>query len=335
MRRTAAYTVMTLLAALLLQGCLVHEWPSPPGTVQVRLILEYDTGMDTTEHGYGTRAVSIPEGSDIRYIVRAFPLVKGSKASQECAGEFVFSADASMGYDTEMTLELPEGDYSIMVWSDLVDDGSTDDRHYNTEDFSSITLNGESHPGNTDERDAFRGTGEVTLVSDITERLPDTLHIAMERPLAKYEFIADDLAEFIENQSLMAMEQSGTKSIDLEKYRVVIYYVGFMPDTYSLFTDKPVDSSTGVFFETGLTQISDTEASLGFDYVFVNGQSSAVTVQIGIYGPGGGQVALTDPIEVPISRSTHTVMRGGYLLSEASGGISLNPDFDGDHNLIL
>ena len=44
---------------------------------------------------------------------------------------------------------------------------------------------------------------------------------------------------------------------------------------------------------------------------------------------------MTDPIEVPISRSTHTVMRGGYLLSEASGGISLNPDFDGDHNLIL
>ena len=226
MRRTAAYTVMTLLAALLLQGCLVHEWPSPPGTVQVRLILEYDTGMDTTEHGYGTRAVSIPEGSDIRYIVRAFPLVKGSKASQECAGEFVFSADASMGYDTEMTLELPEGDYSIMVWSDLVDDGSTDDRHYNTSDFSAVSLNGDSHPGNTDERDAFRGTGEIALRSSIAEKAPDTLRLMMERPLAKYEFIADDLAEFIENQSLMAMEQSGTKSIDLEKYRVVIYYHG-------------------------------------------------------------------------------------------------------------
>ena len=181
MRRTAAYTVMTLLAALLLQGCLVHEWPSPPGTVQVRLILEYDTGMDTTEHGYGTRAVSIPEGSDIRYIVRAFPLVKGSKASQECAGEFVFSADASMGYDTEMTLELPEGDYSIMVWSDLVDDGSTDDRHYNTSDFSAVSLNGDSHPGNTDERDAFRGTGEIALRSSIAEKAPDTLRLMMER----------------------------------------------------------------------------------------------------------------------------------------------------------
>ena len=270
MRRTAAYTVMTLLAALLLQGCLVHEWPSPPGTVQVRLILEYDTSMDTTEHGYGTRAVSIPEGSDIRYIVRAFPLVKGSKASQECAGEFVFSADASMGYDTEMTLELPEGDYSIMVWSDLVDDGSTDDRHYNTSDFSAVSLNGDSHPGNTDERDAFRGTGEIALRSSIAEKAPDTLRLMMERPLAKYEFIADDLAEFIEKQAQQFSEQNGDgagqSSVNLDDYRVVIYYTGFMPDTYSLFTDKPVDSSTGVFFETGLTQISDTEASLGFDY---------------------------------------------------------------------
>lgn len=335
MRRFLTLTLSAVLFTLLLSGCFVHEWPNPPSKVALHLSLEYDTDMDTTETIYGTRSQTSLTQSDIRYIIRAYPITKGGKAAQDFTDEFIFTGEPAEGYDRGFTLELPEGAYSIMVWCDLVDDGSSDDRHYNTEDFSSITLNGESHPGNTDERDAFRGTGEVTLVSDITERLPDTLHIAMERPLAKYEFIADDLAEFIEKQSLMAMEQSGTKSIDLEKYRVVIYYVGFMPDTYSLFTDKPVDSSTGVFFETDLTQISDTEASLGFDYVFVNGQSSAVTVQIAIYGPGGGQVALTDPIEVPISRSTHTVMRGGYLLSEASGGISLNPDFDGDHNLIL
>ena len=321
MRRFLTLTLSAVLFTLLLSGCFVHEWPNPPSKVALHLSLEYDTDMDTTETIYGTRSQTSLTQSDIRYIIRAYPITKGGKAAQDFTDEFIFTGEPAEGYDRGFTLELPEGAYSIMVWCDLVDDGSSDDRHYNTEDFSSITLNGESHPGNTDERDAFRGIGEITLVSDITERLPDTLHIAMERPLAKYEFIADDLAEFIEKQSLMAMEQSGTKSIDLEKYRVVIYYVGFMPDTYSL--------------ETGLTQISDTEASLGFDYVFVNGQSSAVTVQIGIYGPGGGRVALTDPIEVPISRSTYTIMRGGYLLSEASGGISLNPDFDGDHNLIL
>lgn len=335
MRRFLIFTLSAVMSALLLTGCLVHEWPNPPSNVALHLLLEYDTDMDTTETIYSTRSLTSLTQSDIRYTIRAYPITEEGNTAQEFTDEFIFTSEPAGGYDNGFTLELPAGSYRIMVWTDLVDDGSLDDRHYNTDDFSSITLNGESHPGNTDERDAFRGIGDVTLVSDITERLPDTLHIAMERPLAKYEFIAEDLAEFIEKQSVLAMEQSGTKSIDLEGYRVMIYYVGFMPDTYSIFTDKPVDSSTGIFFETRLTQISDTEASLGFDYVFVNGESSAVTVQVGIYDLSGNQVALTDPIEVPISRNTHTVMRGGYLLSEASGGISLNPDFDGDHNLIL
>lgn len=339
MRRFLTLTLSAVLFTLLLSGCFVHEWPNPPSKVALHLSLEYDTYMDTTETIYGTRSQTSLTQSDIRYIIRAYPITKGGKAAQDFTDEFIFTGEPAEGYDRGFTLELPEGAYSIMVWCDLVDDGSSDDRHYNTSDFSAVSLNGDSHPGNTDERDAFRGTGEIALRSSIAEKAPDTLRLMMERPLAKYEFIADDLAEFIEKQAQQFSEQNGDgagqSSVNLDDYRVVIYYTGFMPDTYSLFTDKPVDSSTGVFFETGLTQISDTEASLGFDYVFVNGQSSAVTVQIGIYGPGGGRVALTDPIEVPISRSTYTIMRGGYLLSEASGGISLNPDFDGDHNMIL
>ena len=190
MRRFLTLTLSAVLFTLLLSGCFVHEWPNPPSKVALHLSLEYDTDMDTTETIYGTRSQTSLTQSDIRYIIRAYPITKGGKAAQDFTDEFIFTGEPAEGYDRGFTLELPEGAYSIMVWCDLVDDGSSDDRHYNTEDFSSITLNGESHPGNTDERDAFRGTGEVTLVSDITERLPDTLHIAMERPLAKYEFIA-------------------------------------------------------------------------------------------------------------------------------------------------
>ena len=81
-----------------------------------------------------------------------------------------------------------------------------------------------------------------------------------------------------------------------------------MPHAYSMHTDKPVDSSTGVMFESTLKKLSESEASMGFDYVFVNGKKSAVTVQIGIYDNEGTQ---------------------------ASGGVTINPDFDGDHNLIF
>ena len=115
----------------------------------------------------------------------------------------------------------------------------------------------------------------------------------------------------------------------------MFYFVGFMPDAYSMNTDKPVDSSTGVMFESTLRKLSESEATMGFDYVFVNGKKSAVTVQIGIYDNEGTQLSLTEPIEVPLKRSHHTIMTGMFLMSEASGGVTINPDFDGDHNLIF
>ena len=168
----------------------------------------------------------------------------------------------------------------------------------------------------------------------------------MQRPLAKFEFVTNDVVEFIDKESTrIASKANGNKSasaddtptraVNIEDYKVVFYYVGFMPHAYSMYTDKPVDSSTGVMFESTLKKLSDSEASMGFDYVFVNGKKSAVTVQIGIYDNEGTQLSLTEPIEVPLKRSHHTIMTGMFLMSEGSGGVTINPDFDGDHNLIF
>ena len=113
------------------------------------------------------------------------------------------------------------------------------------------------------------------------------------------------------------------------------YYVGFLPHADSMNTDKLVGSSTGVMFESTLKKRSEAEATMGFDYVFVNGKKSAVTVQIVIYDSEGTHLSLTEPIEVPLKRSHHTILTGMFLMSEASGGVTINPDFDGDHNLIF
>lgn len=183
-------------------------------------------------------------------------------------------------------------------------------------------------------------------MSDITERMPDTLDVAMQRPLAKFEFVTNDVVEFIDKESTRiaskaygnkpaSADDTPTRAVNIEDYKVRFYYVGFMPHAYSMYTDKPVDSSTGVMFESSLKKLSDSEASMGFDYVFVNGRKSAVTVQIGIYDNGGTQLSLTEPIEVPLKRNHHTIMTGMFLMSEASGGVTINPDFDGDHNLIF
>lgn len=355
--------LITCLSILLLSACDVHEWPETPEFVKMHLRLNYETDMTEWEHlydgaevieqGYGETYDNHRHYGKIRYIVRTYPVSEKTRATSDYTQEFVFTKDISEGYDHEVTLDLLPGNYNVMVWSDLIQT-SSDNPFHNADNFAEIRLQGD-HKGSNDYRDAFRGSNCISLVADIMGHLPDTLDISMQRPLAKFEFVTNDVMEFIDKESVRAAskangndaaskangnkavsnDDSPTRAVNIEDYRVVFYYVGFMPDAYSMNTDKPVDSSTGVMFESRLRKISESEATMGFDYVFVNGKKSAVTVQIGIYNNEGRQLSLTEPIEVPLKRSHHTIMTGMFLMSEASGGVSINPDFDGDHNLIF
>ncbi len=339
---------------LLLSACNVHEWPETPEFVNLHLRLNYETEMTDWKHIYDKESVveqglgktydNLQNNGKIRYIIRTYPLTEKQRTIQDYTQEFVFTKDISEGYDHEMTLEVLPGNYRFMVWSDLVKTNG-DSHFYNAESFTEIVLQGE-HKGNCDHRDAFRGTNNVSIVSDIMKRLPDTLNIAMQRPLAKFEFVTNDVVEFINKETTrIASRANGkesapadntpTRAINIEDYKVVFYYVGFMPHAYSMYTDKPVDSSTGVLFESTLKKLSDSEASMGFDYVLVNGKESAVTIKIGIYDNEGTQLSMTKPIEVPLKRNYHTLLTGMFLMSNASGGVTINPDFDGDHNLIF
>ena len=343
-----------LSCAFCMASCDVHEFPDIPEKRAFHLRLNYETDMIEWEHLYdGTSVIEQGLGETydnhrdygkIRYIVRAYPISEKQRTMQDYTQEFVFTKDIAEGYDHEVTLDLLPGNYNVMVWSDLVQT-SSDSHFYNADNFAEIRLQGD-HKGNNDYRDAFRGSNNISLVADIIEHQPDTLDIAMQRPLAKFEFVTNDVVEFIDKESVrVASKANGnkaassddtpTRAVNIEDYKVVFYYVGFMPNAYSLFTDKPVDSATGVLFESTLNSLSETEASIGFDYVFVNGTESAVTVQIGIYDNEGTQLSLTEPIKVPLRRSHHTIMTGMFLMSEASGGVTINPDFDGDHNLIF
>lgn len=337
------------LPMLLLSACDVHEWPEIPEFVKLHLRLSYETDMTEWEHLYDGESV-IEQGlgdtydnhqnyGKIRYIVRAYPISEKQRTMQDYTQEFVFTKDIAEGYDHEVTLDVLPGNYNFMVWSDLVQT-SGDSHFHNADNFAEITLQGD-HKGNTDHRDAFRGSNNITLVADIMERLPDTLDVAMQRPLAKFEFVTTDLQEFIDKEIEFLKKEAATRGdvpptrVDTENYKVVFQYAGFMPNTYNMNTDKPIDSSMGVFFESRLGILTENEASLGFDYVFVNGKEAGVSIQIGLYDSEDRQIALSEPIDVPLRRSHHTILKGSFLMQEASGGITINPDFDGNHNIII
>ena len=337
------------LPLILLTACDVHEWPDIPEAVEFHLRLKYETDIVKWNHIYEDGVVheeSLGEVYDnhlsdgtIRYTIRAYPIVSVRKSEQESVKEFVFTKDIADGYDHEVTLELPGGDYNIMVWSDLQQNTNVP-YFYNTAQFTEISLQNE-HCGNTDYRDAFRGNGNISLIADIVERLPDTLDIRMERPLAKFEFIATDLEEFLDRELDYKAQEAATRGeelptrVDTDEYDVVIYYPGYMPSAYNMNIDKPVDSALGVMFNSKINPINDKQASLGFDYVFVNGVKSGVTVQIGIYDKDNREVALSEPIYTPLSRSHHTILKGSFMIRDASGGLMINPEFDGEHNVII
>lgn len=340
---------LIICLSLLLTACDVHEWPDTPEFVKLHLRLNYETdmtewhhlydGVSVIEEGFGETYDNHQDYGKIRYIVRTYPVSEKQRTSQNYTQEFVFTKDIAEGYDHEVTLEVLPGNYNFMVWSDLVQT-SGDSHFHNADNFAEITLQGE-HKGNTDHRDAFRGTNSISLVADIMEHTPDILDITMQRPLAKYEFLTTDLKEFIDKEYKYLQKEAATRGenpptrVNTDDYKVVFYYSGYMPNAYNMNTDKPVDSKMGVLFESKIDILNENEASLGFDYVLVNGKQSAVTVQIGLYDKEDRQLALSTPINVPLQRNHHTLIKGSFLIEETSGGITINPDFDGEHNIVI
>lgn len=314
-----------LLALLLLASCSCHKHDFPDGSekVAVRVRLSFQTDLPEWYAATDSLAPSstpLAEAQQMRCVVRLYP--EGCTQDGQ-AREFTFTRTVAGSYDTDLDLSVPAGNYDVAVWADFQRaDGSW---YHDLAQFSAIRLQGD-HAGNTDLRDAFRGSvSAVSLSSSTMEQSePVTLTVSMERPLAKFELRSNDLEEFIQ-----------ARGGSLSDYRAAVIYSGYMPDTYNLFTDMPTDAATSVSFVGLITQVGSNVASIGFDYVMVNHNATAVSVCVAIYDRDGKQLSVSDAISVPLRRSRHTILFGRYLMTQSAGGIGINPNYNGDHNIHL
>ena len=336
------------LPILLLSACDVHEWPDTPATENLHIKLDYETkitnwlhhydGDKVIEQGIGNTYDNATEYGTMRYIIRTYPMKNARQTSPYYTHEFVLTKNVYDGYNHETTLALTPGSYALMVWSDFVRDNN--DYYYNPANFSEITLQGE-YVGNSDYRDAFRGTTNIEIVADIIDEAPDTVNVTMQRPLAKYSVISTDLKEFIDKELEYWTRVANTRGelsptrINTDEYNVSVYFSGYMPSAYNMNSDKPVDAKMGVMYKSRIDVQNENEAQLGYDYVFVNGSNSAVTVQIKLTDKDDRQLALSAPINIPLKRNHHTILKGSFLMEQASGGININPEFDGNHNIVI
>lgn len=353
------HTLIGLIAALALVGCDVHEMPDAPvstGAKNVVLHLNFDTEMPPYKeiiYETGGRAPFPDDRMDLRYTVHLYNRAGRTRSIEDRAPDSVIivTKSGSQNINHNVNMNIPHGDYSIMVWTDYVESGSVDDHHYDTNFFYGITIQGDTHSGNDDTRDAFRGFTD----EHIDESHSGHISITMTRPLAKYKFISTDLEEFLSREEASARAEIAARgedskgpddeskgeddtrypdvNINLDDYHILFRYSGFMPHVYNMFTDKPSDARTGVTFPGHIVKISDTEAELGYDYVFVNGQDALVTVAVEIYNKKNELIGASRPTNVELKRSTLTRVRGEFLTSRSSGGVGIKPDFEDDINI--
>ena len=356
-------------ALLCITSCAVHEWPEPtPADVIVNL--DFDTQMPQYKvlNEEGTRASHDGRDYDIRYTIAAYRLLQDGSYAEEPFLLKVFSKDEIEELNATFRFSIDEGSYRFYVWTDFVLAGTRSDYFYNTTSFRRISLQG-THEGNNDFRDAFSGSADLKVIRLGSKETPSTVTVQMRRPLAKFEFITTDLQEFItktieamirkeeaeaaakageakseggDNPEDITPTESDTKTgdtktpvVDLEKYTVVFFYSGYMPNAYNMMEGKPCDSATGVKFSSAISTIDNHDARLGFDYVFVNGEESSVMVTVALYDEEGTQLSISRQIEVPIKRSMLTTVRGSFLMQNTGGGVAIDPGFDDEFNIYI
>ena len=121
------------------------------------------------------------------------------------------------------------------------------------------------------------------------------------------------------------------QSINLHEYKIVFkYYPYYMPCSFNMFTDRPASSWTGISFQSSMFSENEWEMTLGYDYIFVNGTETTLHIVVEVYDDQNELISATTPIQVPVVRSKLTVVKGKFLTSKATGGVTINPGFDGD-----
>ncbi len=346
MKRTFMISALFTALAAVTTSC-VHEFPELAESTDFTIHLNFDTELPLYKEVVRTtsRAINDADAYDIRHIVTAHRLNRDGSYDRTADTTIVFTCQDVKNLDCSRRLKLREGNYKFFVWSDFVDEGTSNDKYYNPSDFSEIILSDKKgYTGSCDFRDAFRGSvdGSVTVRKDEMMTVDNEVSVTMKRPLAKFKFVATDYEEFIANVVKMeaaknkeSIDDTQTRGINPDDYRVVFRYSGFVPCSYNMFTDKPADSWTGLQFASAMKLTEDKEIEMGYDYVFVNGSEAGVSVMAQVYDKDGVLVSSTPVIDVPLVRSKLTIVKGKFLTSTSNGGLDIDPSFDGEYNIII
>ena len=331
------YRTMVALVALLSISC-VHEYPDGAGTdptaIQTQITLKTQTtfthssilaGLNKEEYGYMYFVVELHKDA-----FGETPLLRREIGVPR-------AADGSATITLNETLHA--GNYKCIAYATPAKAADGSGRIFSLKDLEAISYEGE-YPGSTDAKECYEIRFDLPLSADKWFDTHESTHL-LESPMGSIEIISADAEEFIKLEiarlESLKQQQSGESRADWQwsDYYVVWSFNMYHPVGYNAYTGLPNKAEQAVNFHSGITPQNEKEASVGFDYVFVNGSQSQVNLTLQIYDKNNTLLNVYSGIEVPIERGKTTIVRGEYLTNRKESGIGIDPEFDGDITIVL
>ena len=133
--------------------------------------------------------VDLTGDATIRYILKIYQKV-GEEYKASLDRQVEYSDGKSVVFPVRL---VPNRDYRFVVWADYVESEADVDFHYNTEDLTNITLNGE-WKSMDETRDAFTGY-YCTVEANKQYTSTSSINITLKRPFAKLRVVTTDMQE--------------------------------------------------------------------------------------------------------------------------------------------
>ncbi len=261
-----------------------------------------------------TRATTVPT---LRGVVEIYQ--KGTSERLFTRRAMLVATEQENCYHFDLSLGV--GEYDMDIWVDYTTEASTDN-HYITTDLNPVrVLPRESYRANTDTRDAFARHITLNVTGEYVTEV-----VTMYRPLAKYRLVTTDVAKYNE----LRPKQDWPP---LEDLNIEIAYEGFWPNAYSVPNAAPAGAEGGYSYTSAWSEQSETEATAGKDYVFVNGTESFVRVNITFRDSNGKVVSSIGNVQVNYRIGCLTTVQGNFLTASTGGGIHIDTEWSGEYEV--
>jgi len=322
-----AFLNKILLATLtvICTAACVHEYPENGGVDPTRI----ETTIRLTTRPEFTHSAFLASRNEAEYMFFVVEIYKDNYNSTPVVRKEI---GADRNFDASATVEFTEclnaGNYKVVAWAVCADEADGSGKVFSMDDLANVGYLYQ-YRGSDDRKECYEVRFDMAVSSD-EWNARQTYSREMLCPMGSVEVISTDVREFFSRMAALRSDPTW------DDYIIKWVYGMYFPVGYNVYTGRPNKAETQVSFISEIVQQSETEASLGFDYVFVNGEESQVTLTLLLYDRRTGKLLnIYSDIQVPLTRGKTTVIRGQYLTDRKDSGAVIDPGFEGDINISL